>query len=384
LFHDPATARVNPVLTESWGAVQDREGPTSSMILRDLMRLLGSAKRDGRNLTHDEAYRAFELICSGGQSEIQVGAFLIALRWKGVTVDELTAFARAARSLATIPCRHVEDLVVVSPPHDGFDHVPPLETAAGLVAAGAGVKVLVVSDRCVPPKRGLTASSALEALGLSMTWDPAQAERWVASAGFAVISASGMLPGLMGLRRVRGEIGVRTPLATIEKLIAPPNAAMVTAAQAGPVLGVAVEVLASLGHSRGIAIQGAEGGVIPQLTRRTRGIELSGSHQVPLSIEPADFGLGGGQEPDLPMFGPPDEGYGTGDNPQLVQACGEITRSVLAGETSPARSATCLGAALMLKAVGRAHTLADGVSQAAESIDSGAARRVLQRLRELA
>jgi anthranilate phosphoribosyltransferase len=262
--------------------------------------------------------------------------------------------------------------------------VPPLETAAGLVAAGAGVKVLVVSDRCVPPKRGLTASSALEALGLSMTWDPAQAERWVASAGFAVISASGMLPGLMGLRRVRGEIGVRTPLATIEKLIAPPNAAMVTAAQAGPVLGVAVEVLASLGHSRGIAIQGAEGGVIPQLTRRTRGIELSGSHQVPLSIEPADFGLGGGQEPDLPMFGPPDEGYGTGDNPQLVQACGEITRSVLAGETSPARSATCLGAALMLKAVGRAHTLADGVSQAAESIDSGAARRVLQRLRELA
>jgi anthranilate phosphoribosyltransferase len=354
------------------------------MILRDLMRLLGSAKRDGRNLTHEEAYRAFELICSGGQSEIQVGAFLIALRWKGVTVDELTAFARAARALATIPCRGMDQLVVVSPPHDGFDHVPPLETAAGLVAAGAGIKVLVVSDRCVPPKRGLTASSALEALGLSMTWDPAQAERWVGEAGFAVISASGMLPGLMGLRRVRGEIGVRTPLATIEKLIAPPTAAMVTGAQAGPVLGTAVEVLANLGHSRGIAIQGAEGGVIPYLTRRTRGIELSGSHQVPLSIEPADFGLDGGQEPDLPMFGPPDEGYGTGDNPQLVQACGDVTRSVLHGETGPARSATCLGAALMLRAVGRVHTIADGVSQAAESIDSGAARRALERLRALA
>ena len=56
------------------------------MLLRDLLRLLGSAKRDGRNLTRDEAYRAFELIVSGTQSEIQVGAFLIALRWKGVTV----------------------------------------------------------------------------------------------------------------------------------------------------------------------------------------------------------------------------------------------------------------------------------------------------------
>ncbi len=353
------------------------------MILRDLMRLLGSARRDGRNLSHEEAYRAFELICSGGQSEIQVGAFLIALRWKGVTVDELTAFARAARALATIPCRGMEDLVVLSPPHDGFDHLPPLETAAGLVAAGAGVKVLIVSDRCVPPKRGLTAASVLEAMGLSMTWDPAQAERWVAEAGFAVVSASGMLPGLMGLRRVRGEIGVRTPLATIEKLIAPENAAIITGAQAGPVLGVAVEVLANLGHTRGIAIQGAEGGVIPYLTRRTRGIELSGSHQVPLSIEPGDFGLGEEHEPDLQMFGPPDEGYGTGDNPLLVQACGDVTRSVLCGETGPARSATVLGAALILKANGRAHTIADGVSLACESIDSGAARRVLERLRAL-
>ena len=354
------------------------------MILRDLMRLLGSARRDGRNLTSEEAYRAFELICSGGQSEIQIGAFLIALRWKGVTVDELTAFARAARALATIPCRGMDDLVVVSPPHDGFDHVPPLETAAGLVAAGAGLKVLIVSDRCVPPKRGLTAASVLEALGLSMTWDPAEAEHWVSRAGFAVISASGMLPGLMGLRRVRGEIGVRTPLATIEKLIVPQNATIVTGAQAGPVLGMAVQVLANLGHSRGIAIQGAEGGVVPYLTKRTRGIELSGSHQVPLSIEPADFGLDDIHEPDLPMFGPPDEGYGTGDNPLLVQACGEVTRSAISGETGPARSATLLGAALILKAAGRAHTIADGVSLACESIDSGAAGRVLERLRSLA
>ncbi|HUR27918.1 MAG TPA: hypothetical protein VM509_07015, partial [Planctomycetota bacterium] len=266
----------------------------------------------------------------------------------------------------------------------GFDHVPPLDAAAGIVAAGAGLKVLLVSDRCVPPKRGLTAASVLEALGLSMTWDPAEAEDWVCKAGFAVVSASGMLPGLMGLRRVRGEIGVRTPLATIEKLIVPPKATMLTGAQAGPVLGMAVEVLANLGHSRGIAIQGAEGGVIPYLTKRTRGIELSGSNQVPLSIEPADFGLDETVEPDMPMFGPPEDGYGSGDNPLLVKACGEVTMSALSGETSPARSATVLGAALIFKAAGRVPTIADGVSLASESIDSGAARRVIERLRSLA
>jgi anthranilate phosphoribosyltransferase len=354
------------------------------MILRDLMRILGSARRDGRNLTSDEAFRAFEMICSGGQSEIQIGAFLIALRWKGVSVEEVTAFARAARAHATIPCRGMTELVCVCPPHDGIDNLPPLDVAAGLAAAGAGAHILIISDRCVPPKRGLTAASVLESLGLGMTWDPSEAEDWVSRARFAAVSASGLLPALMGLRRVRGEIGVRTPLSTVEKLIAPEGASILIGAQGGPVLGTAVEVLQSLGHPRAIAVQGGEGSVVPHLRKRTRGIEFTGTHQVPLSVEPGDFGLNCDSEPDLPMFGPPEDGYGTGDNPSLVQATGDITRAVLAGEHGPARNATLLAAALMLKVGGRVPTVADGVSAAAESIDSGAARSVVERLRQLA
>jgi anthranilate phosphoribosyltransferase len=353
------------------------------MILRDLMRLLGSARRDGRNLTQEEAFRAFELVFSGGQSEIQVGAFLIALRWKGVTVEELTAFAQAARAQARIPCQGMQDLVCVSSPQDGVDHIPPLDAAAGLVAAAAGVRVLIVSDRCVPPKRGLTAASVLEPIGVGMTWDPSEAEDWVAKTRFAVTSASGMLPALMGLRRVRGEIGVRTPLSTVEKLLAPSSANLVIGAQSGPVLGLAVEVLAALGHPRGIAIQGPEGGVVPSCRRRTRGIELAGAHQVPLTVEPNDFGLGCDSEPDMPMFGPPEEGFGTGDNPELVEAASRVTQAVLAGEHGPARNATLLGAAVMLRAAGRAMTLADGVSMATEALDSGEARGIVERLRAL-
>jgi anthranilate phosphoribosyltransferase len=353
------------------------------MILRDLMRLLGSARRDGRNLTHSEAYRAFETIFAGGQSEVQVGAFLIALRWKGVTVEELAAFAQAARAQARIPCQGMTDLVCVSSPQDGSDQTPPLDVAAGLIAAAAGVRVLVISDRCVPPKRGLTAASVLEHLGLQMTWDPYEAEDWVAKTRFGAISASGMLPAMMGLRRVRGEIGVRTPLSTVEKLIAPSSAALLVGAQTGPVLGVAVEVMQTLGHPTGIAIQGPEGGVVPWVKKRTRGIELSRSHQVPLTVEPRDFGLGCDEEPDLPMFGPPDEGQGTGDNHALVQAAGDVTANVLAGEHNPARNAALLGAALILKAGGRCHTLAEGVSLATEALDAGEARGVFERLKAL-
>jgi anthranilate phosphoribosyltransferase len=347
------------------------------------MRLLGSAKRDGRNLTHDEAYAAFETIFAGGQSEVQVGAFLIALRWKGVTTEELTAFSQAARRQARIPCQGMSDLVSVSSPQDGSDHTPPLDVAACAIAAAAGVRVLLISDRCVPPKRGLTAASVLEHLGLQMTWDPSEAEDWVVKARFAAISASGMLPALMGLRRVRGEIGVRTPLSTVEKLIAPSSSALVIGAQPGPVLGMAVEVVQALGHPTGITLQGPEGGVVPWVKKRTRGIELSRSHQVPLTVEPRDFGLWSDHEPDLPIFGPPEEGQGTGDNQALVHAAGAVTANVLAGEHGPARNAALLGASLILKAGGRCHTLAEGVSRATEVLDAGEASAVLERLKAL-
>ncbi len=352
------------------------------MILRDLMRILGSsARRDGRNLTSDEAYGAFRAILSGEATEIQAGAFLIALRWKGVTVEEVTGFARAARDNARIPCAKTQDLVCVCPSQEGVEHVPPLELAASLIAASAGVKVLVISDRCVPPKRGLTAASALEGMGMQMTFDPSEAEAWVDELGFAVVAASGMLPALLSLRKVRTEIGVRTPLSTVEKLLAPRNASIVVGAQGGPVLGLAVGVVQSLGHPRGIVVQGLEAGVIPSVRRRTRGIEFSTTQQVTLSIEPGDFGIHHAEEPDLPMFGPPEDGLGCGDNPLLVQASGRVTAGVLSGEMGAARDAALLGAAVILRAAGGSLTIADGVGRANEALDSGATRRLLERLR---
>lgn len=353
------------------------------MVLRNLMRVLGSDRKDARNLTHDEAYRAFSSILGGGESEILIGSFLTTLRWKGVTVEELMGFARAARDQAKIPCQGLPGLVTVCPPHDGHDQYPPLDVAASLTAAAAGARVMIISDRCVPPRRGLTAANVLEGLGLSMTWDPSEAEDWVAKGRFAAISVAGILPPILNLRRVRGDITVRTPLSTVEKLMAPTSSAVVLGAQVGPVLGTAVEVMQGLGHPRGIAIQGLDGGVVPSVRKRTRGIELVDRHLVPVAVEPEDFGMQSDTEPELPMFGPPEEGYGTSDNPALVEASGEITMSLLRGETGPARNATLLGAALILKASGRCLTLAEGVDAAARALDEGEAMQVLEHLRTL-
>lgn len=352
------------------------------MTLRDLMRTIGPGRRDGRNLTRDEAYEGFSDILSGKEGEIAAAAFLVAMRSKGTTMEELMGFACAARDRANIPCSEVDGLVCLCPDHDGRDSRPPLETAAGLVAAGAGARVMIITERSVPPKRGLTAASVLEELGAGLTWDPSEVEDWVVKTGFGAIALSGILPGILSLRRVRGEVGTRTPLSTVEKLFSPASASVVVGAREGPVLGVAVEVLQGLGHPRAVAIQGVDGSIIPSVGRRTRGIELAGSHLMPLTVEPGDFGLMCDSEVDLPMYGPPDEGKGTADNAELRRACAAITEMVLAGEPGPARSATLLGAAVILKTCGRALTLAEGVDAAISALDAGRPREILDRLRD--
>ena len=95
------------------------------MVLRHLMRVLGSDRRDARNLTQEEAYRAFSSILGGGESEILVGSFLTALRWKGVTVEELTGFALAVMTLVgliNIIVRRLSNVKVktVTTPADWF------------------------------------------------------------------------------------------------------------------------------------------------------------------------------------------------------------------------------------------------------------------------
>lgn len=342
------------------------------MPLRHFLRVLGDEPKAARHLTQEEAFRAMNAILSGGESEVTVGAFLIALRWKGVTVEELTGFALAARSVAKIPCRDMDGLVCICPPHDGQVHHPPLDALCGLIAAGAGARVLLISDQGVPPLRGLTAPNILQGLGLQMTWDPLEAEDWVVKGRFAALSATGMLPALLHTRQARKGVVIRTPLSTLEKLLAPAHAAVVLGAMTGPVLGNAVEVIQALGHSRGVALQGVDGGIVPWVSKRTRGVAIDQGHLVPLVVDPKDFGLDHNQEPELPLYGPSEDDEGACDNPTLVADAQKATMDVIAGANNSTRDAALMGAGVILKTVGLSMTLAEGIDLAAQALDGGA------------
>ena len=113
------------------------------MLLRRILSSLGSTK-EPRNLSREEASRAFASILSGAESSSLIASFFVTLRWKGVTTEELLGMAMAARAVSRVPCAGMSGLVTVAPPQDGHDMLPPLEVAAGLIAAAAGARVLDV------------------------------------------------------------------------------------------------------------------------------------------------------------------------------------------------------------------------------------------------
>jgi anthranilate phosphoribosyltransferase len=117
--------------------------------------------------------------------------------------------------------------------------------------------------------------------------------------------------------------------------------------------------------------------VVPTLSKRSRGIQLDGHHQLPMTIDPGDFGLQSDCDAELPLFMPGEEGLGPGDNLALVAASGDVTRAVLAGQSGPARNQALLTAALVLRAGALVPTIADGLHRASEALDSGAASAVL-------
>ncbi|MBL8899323.1 MAG: hypothetical protein JNM84_16930 [Planctomycetes bacterium] len=338
------------------------------MILREFIKVLGTNRREGRNLTCEEAETAFARILEGEGSDVQVGAFLMAMRWKGETVDELVGFTRAARAMAKIPSTFLPDAVAIGSPHDGKRGSPPLNGPAGIVAAACGVPLLQVTDPAPPGSGRLTSADMLRALGAGWCDCPEHAEGQWNGLGYVALSARALLPGLDRLRLVRSELGVRVAVHTIEKLILPRSAAAVVGVHKGPNLGLAAEVLHQLGHERGFVVQGVEGGTDPFVSQTTQRVEIDGGRLIHSPMVPSDYGVDEAEEPQLEVAD--------------AAAAARLAEALLEGrEFGPARSAMLLGAAQLLVAGRRASSLADGVDRARVAVDRGEARAKLQELR---
>lgn len=322
------------------------------------------AVASGDHLTADHASAVLAEIMAGRSSEVQTGAFLIALRAKGETVPELVGLARTMRELA-IPVETGRDDLVDTAGTGGGPSTFNVSTTAALVAAGAGCAVAKHGNRSNTSRSG--SADLLEALGVGIDLTPDQVARSIEETGFGFMFAPAHHKAMAHVVPVRKELAVRTIFNFLGPLTNPAGAGR-------QVIGVAdrryqesiAEALVGLGSERALVVSGDDGLDEVTITGPTRMIEVLDGGTREVIVAPGDFGI---ETADLSEV--------EGGTPEQNA---EMTRAVLAGEASARTDLVLLNAAAAIQVGGGAGDLAEAVELARRSIESGAAAQVLSRL----
>jgi anthranilate phosphoribosyltransferase len=313
---------------------------------------------DGHDLTQAQARAVMDEVMSGEATPAQIGGFLVALRLKGETADEIAGCAEAMRAhvLAVRPAR--KDLVDTAGTGGDGARTINISTAAALVAAAAGAGVAKHGNRAVSSASG--SADVLEALGFRLELPPARIERSIDELGFGFLFAPTHHPAMRHAAPVRRELATRTVFNVLGPLTNPAGArAQVVGVYAPDLVRTMAEVLARLGARRAFVVHGAGG--IDELSPAGPNLvcEVVDGAVHERQIDPLDLGI--------PHCDPAEL---RGGSPEKNAAA---IRAVFAGENGGRRSAVLLNAAGAVAAAGLARDLREGFELAREAVDSGAA-----------
>jgi anthranilate phosphoribosyltransferase len=314
------------------------------------------------SLTEAEASAAFETIMRGDATPIQIAGFIVALRMKGETVDEITGFARTARAMAT-PIEVDGDLLdTCGTGGDGLATFN-ISTLAAIVAAACGVKVAKHGNRAASSLCG--SADVLEQLGVKIDLGPEGVARCIDDAGIGFLFAPIFHPSFRFAGLPRKELGVRTVFNVLGPLCNPAGARYQALGVADANLaGKMADVLSRLGVERAIVFHAGDGMDELSVSGPSLVIEIDGGRKE-YQLDPADLGLKPADPQSVRGGGPEDNA--------------RIAREILGGATGPRRDVVLLNSAAALRAAGRAKDWRAGMGLAADAIDSGSAGDVLQR-----
>jgi len=313
---------------------------------------------DGHDLTRAEAFEAMHEIMRGEATQAQIAGFLVALRAKGETADEITGCAEAMRDhvLAVQPAR--TDLVDTAGTGGDGKSTLNISTAAALVAAAAGAGVAKHGNRAASSQTG--SADVLEALGFDLELEPARIARSIDDLGFGFMFAQAHHPAMKHAAPVRRELGTRTVFNVLGPLTNPARArAQVVGVYSPSLVRPIAEALLQLGAHRAFVVHGAGG--IDELSPVGPSLvcEVAGGSVHERTIDPEELGIERCTVEEL-------AGGAPAENADLI-------RRVLAGERSGRRDAILLNAAGAIAAAGHAEDLREGLDLARTAVDSGAA-----------
>jgi len=318
----------------------------------------------GTSLDRVEARRAFDDLLSGEVTPVQASAFLVALKVRGETPDEIVGAVEAmrARMLPVAAVPGAVDVVGTGGDHSGSYNV---STLAALITAACGVPVAKHGNRAATSRSG--AADVLAALGVRIGLDPDGLARCLSQAGLCFMFAQTHHAAMRHVASVRAELPTRTIFNLLGPLANPAGVkrqlfGVSTPAWAEPL----TQVLAELGSERVWTVHGSDGLDEITVTGPTAVVALDAGRLSHATLDPREVGLPLATLDDLRG----------GDPEHNAAALG----AVLEGARSAYRDIAVLNAGAGLVVAGAAGTLAEGVARAQEAIDSGAARGTLARL----
>jgi anthranilate phosphoribosyltransferase len=322
------------------------------------LKAIGTGERGRRALSREEARDALRAILVGDATEAQAAAFLLAMRIKGETPEELAGMTEALRERAQrLHPPGKRKLVACAGGYDGCVDAPSLSLAAAVVAAAAGAGVVVHCGSTLGPKYGVTPAVVLAALGGDGRPDPASSEAMLARSGVALVHAGESLAGWESVAAVRDEVGLRGPIHSAEKLVNWFGAKRFIVGYAHAQYAERITgALSLLGAERTYAVRGPEGSDVLRPGRPIAHVD--------------------GERMELP------EQVGDRLTPAPgAEAAAALTRAVVDGSGERVvTSAVVLSAALRLHACDVVPTVLRGVAAARAAITDGRASETLDAL----
>jgi anthranilate phosphoribosyltransferase len=325
---------------------------------------------DRRGLTRAEAETAMEQMIDGIASDVEMAAFLMALRIKGETAEEIAGLLEPMRR-AAIPVETTHPEALVDIVGTGGDRLGTfnISTSAAFVVAGAGVKVAKHGNRAASSRCG--SADVLEALGVHVDLAPAEVATCIDQVGLGFMLASRYHPAMGRVAGVRRTLGVRTVFNVLGPLTNPAGAQRLLVGVSSPEhLEVVGGALARVGCLHALIVHSDEGMDEISVSSANTVVEVErGVVQPPCSLSPEECGVSRWALAGL-LGGEPAENA-------------TITRNVLKGAAGARRDAVLVNAGAALYMAGAVSSIREGVDLAAASLDEGRAAKVLDDLVEI-
>lgn len=358
-----------------------------AQFFRDVLQRIATGPTLSKDLTRQEAQRAMSIVLNGHADEVQAGIFLIALRMKRETTDELAGILEAINGQIRQMPLAIDHLLTIVDPYDGFLRGTPAAPFLPPVLAACGIQTLTHGVLSMGPKFGASHEGVLRAAGLSLPQTKQEVANCLqeSDCGWSYVPQAVLSPALAALQSLRTRIVKRPCLTTIEVAINAFAPRMGHHLATGFVHKPYPPIYAALAREGGfdsaIVIRGVEGGVIPSLTQGSRYFfSNDGESLSQTDVDPADLSINR-QERSVPL---PDQlktdavrSVKSPDNPfanVLNEHAAQLGLEALEGASGYTRDSLVYAGAILLQARGLVTSLPDAAKRVRSVLDNGEAR----------